>query len=104
MIPIPEIVWVILGYIIVGMLGAISRMFVQIVRDGWANWRKEKLIPDIIVEILLGGIAGYVAFLLVQRLNLVDHITAYALGYVAPDALVNIAERFRPDKNKDDET
>ena len=81
-----EIVW----YVVVGVIGAGSRLLVQWFRDG-----EIKQTPLKIAALLgLGAVGGWVSLQLLSLFEIQNYITAWALGFVFPDVAENIAARF----------
>lgn len=73
--------------VVVGIVGAASRLLLQRVRDGeFGDYGK------IAALLVLGGIGGWLAFLVAGYVPL----AVWAMGFVAPDVIENLAATYGP--------
>ena len=83
-----EAVW----FVLCGLVGALSRVLVQI-------WRDKKVTqtgPEAVAELGLGLIFGWVAYQMGLSTGAGGYLMAWALGFVAPDVAENFAEHYDP--------
>jgi len=79
-------------FLFLGFLGAVSRILIQI-------WRDKEITqtgPEVLCEILLGVIAGYLTYMLVVYYGWTNHLTAFCAGFAAPDIIENIYRHYAP--------
>jgi len=79
-------------FIFLGFLGAVTRILIQI-------WRDKKITQtalEVFCELVLGAIAGYLTWYLVTYYGWTNHLTAWAVGFAAPDAIENIYRHYAP--------
>ena len=74
--------------VIIGVIGAISRILVQTI-----NQDEEKRSVNVLASLLgLGAIGGWLAYLIAGYVP----IAIWALGFVAPDVVENLANAYSP--------
>ena len=83
-----------LRYIILGLLGAITYIFLW--SKNWGDLKKYSNIRHLIV----GGIAGYIYRILVVEHGFPDSIMAFIVGYSAPDFIQALVNKFKPLEEK----
>jgi hypothetical protein len=95
-----------------GLIGALSRQFVQWVRDkNWPGQGDTPLFGTWWCELFIGLICGWIAWELtnapieavkavlpdfIAELDKMSRLLAWALGFVGPDVLENLAQRIWP--------
>jgi len=80
-----------LQYIVLGALGALCRILVQIYRDKKITQTRE----EVAAELTLGAITGYVVYCLIIFYDWTNHLTALACGFTAPDFIENLLKGWR---------
>lgn len=73
--------------IALGIVGALTRIAVQIIRDG----KLPDSAPRVVSLIFLGAVSGGIAYLLNQ-----GEIVAISLGYTGSDAIENLLSNAYP--------
>lgn len=82
-----------------GIIGALSRQFVQWIRDKqWPGQGDQPLFGTWWAELALGAVAGWIAWELPAYIEWTSsgRLGAWALGFVAPDVIENLAQALEP--------
>jgi len=80
---------VLVEYLLLGVVGALARILVHIHNYGLAKIRLERCIA----HLALGAVAGYVAYYMILTMQLTNHLTAMAFGYMAPSLIDHILKK-----------
>jgi len=78
-----------LEYVVLGVIGAATRILVHIHNYGVAKVRKDRALA----HLGLGGIFGYVSYLLVTIYGWTNHLTALSMGYMAPSVAEHLLKK-----------
>ena len=75
----------VLHFIVLGMLGAFTNILLH--STSLDELKKYKNTSTV----LLGAIAGYVYYLMIQNYNFPDHVVTFIVGYFARDFFTSLA-------------